>query len=68
MTRFHIRTEGAVAGRGLFAARDYAKNEHITVYMGQDMGGINTIEGTAARERATAVRRADHIMEIAGRL
>ena len=32
------------------------------------MGGINTIEGTAARERATAVRRADHIMEIAGRL
>ena len=38
VTRFHIRTEGAVAGRGLFAARDYAKGEHVAVYMGVDMG------------------------------
>ena len=32
------------------------------------MGRAGTPEGVAARERATAVRRADHIMEIAGRL
>ena len=34
VTRFHIRKDGAVAGRGLFAARDYAKGEYMTVYMG----------------------------------
>ena len=68
VTRFHIRTEGAVAGRGLFAARDYAKGEHVAVYMGVDMGKSGTPESRAAQERLAAVKRADHVMEIAGRL
>ena len=68
-TRFHIRKDGAVAGRGLFAARDYAKGEYMTVYMGRDMGGVNTpVEGIAAQEKLAAIRRADHVMGIAGRL
>ena len=57
-----------MAGRGLFAARDYAKGEYMTVYMGKDMGGVSTTEGVAAQETLAAIRRADHVMGIAGRL
>ena len=45
----------------------YAKGEHLTVYMGEDMGRSDTTESLEAQERLAAVKRADHVMEIAGR-
>ena len=65
-TRFFIR-ESEVAGRGLFAARDYAPDERITVYEGQDLGAVGTVEGLEARAQRTAVCRADHIMIVNGK-
>ena len=63
--RFYIRP--STFGRGLFAARDYAPNEYMTVYMGVDIGAEGTPEGMAARARLQEVRRADHIMLVAKR-
>ena len=51
----------------VFAARDYAKGEHLAVYMGEDMGRSDMAESLEAQERLAAVKRADHVMEIAGR-
>jgi len=65
-TRFHIK-ESSIAGRGLFAARRFATGEHITVYMGNDIGQVGTTAGLAARARLVAIQRADHVMAIKGR-
>ena len=38
-----------VAGRGLFAAREYAAGEYLNVYRGVDLGEEHSPEGVAAR-------------------
>ena len=63
---FHIRIS-PVSGRGLYAARQFAHKEAMVVYMGRDLGGEGTQEGTRAREALAAVHRADHIMVVRGR-
>ena len=63
-TRFHVKKEGAVTGRGLFAARDYARGENVTVYMGADLGAAGSAEGERARRHLAAIQRADHVMEV----
>ena len=63
---FHIRIS-PVSGRGLYAARQFAHKEAMVVYMGRDLGGEGTQEGTRAREALAAVHRADHIMVVSGR-
>ena len=65
--RFRVSERGAIAGRGLFAARDYLPGEYLTCYMGDDIGGAGTESGRAAVNRLVAIHRADHIMEIGGR-
>jgi len=65
--RFRIQSQGAVAGRGLFAARRFATGENLTVYMGADLGDVGTMEGEGARTRLAAIHRADHVMQIGRR-
>ena len=65
--RFRIQSQGAVAGRGLFAARRFASGEKLTMYMGADLGDVGTAEGEGARTRLAAIHRADHVMQIGRR-
>ena len=64
VVRFKIQSQGAVAGRGLFAARRFAAGENLAVYMGADLGGVGTAEGEGARAHLAAIHRADHIMQV----
>ena len=63
---FHVKTS-PIAGRGLYAARPFAHKDAMVTYMGRDLGGEGTAEGTRAREQLAAVHRADHIMVVKGR-
>ena len=65
-TRFYIK-KSDIAGRGLFAARPYAAREYIAAYMGVDLGGVDTTEGTEMRTRLAQIQRADHVMVVNGR-
>ena len=64
--RFYIR-ESPIAGKGLFAARDYGK-EYLAVYMGEDLGAEGSKEAQKEQTHRTAIGRADHMMAIAGRI
>ena len=67
VARFFVREEGSIAGKGLFAARDYASGEYLTVYMGTELGNKDSVEGLRARAELNAMKRADHVMEVGGK-